>query len=56
MGNILDKGWGIGVVLSFGHAFGGEPGDGIPSGVVVFECSFELCNEVGEGAHGYGGS
>ena len=56
MGNTLDKGWGVGVVLPLGHVFGGEPGDGASSGVVVFERSFKLRNEVGEGAHDYGGS
>ena len=54
--DIFNKGWGIGVVFSFGHAFGGEPGDSIASGVVVFECSFELCDKVGEGSDGYSGS
>ena len=35
--------------------FGGKPGNGIPSDVMVFERGFELRNEVGEGPHGYGG-
>ena len=56
MRNILDEGQGVGVVLPFDHAFGGEPGDGSSSDVMVFESSFELCNEVRECAHGYGGS
>ena len=56
MRDILNEGRGVGVVLSFGHAFGGKPGDGGYSDVVVFECSFELHNKVGEGAHGYGSS
>ena len=43
--NILDEGWGISVVLSFGHVFGGEPG----SGVMVFECGFKFGDEVREG-------
>ena len=50
--DILNKGRGIGVVLPFGHAFGEEPGDGIASDVMVFECSFELLNEVREGSDG----
>ena len=56
VGNILDKGWGVGVVLPLGHTFGGEPGDSIAGGVMVLECSFELCDKVREGSHGYGGS
>ena len=54
MRNVLNEGRGVGVVLPFGHLFGGKPGDGGPSDVMVFECSFELCNKVGECAHGYG--
>ena len=54
--DILDKGWGIGVVLSFGHAFSGEPGDGVTSGVMVFECGLKLCDKCRESPHGYGGS
>ena len=49
---ILDKGWGIGVVLPLGHALSEEPGDGVASGVVVFECGFKLHNKVGEGSDG----
>ena len=56
VGDILNEGRGIGVVFPFGHAFGGEPGDSIAGGVMVFECSFELSDKVGEGPHGYGGS
>ena len=47
---------GVGVVLPFSHALGGKPGDGVSGDVMVFECGFELRNEVGEGTHGYGGS
>ena len=54
--NILNEGQGVGVVLSFGHAFGGEPGDGIAGGVMVFECGLKFGDEVREGSHGYGGS
>ena len=56
MRNVLDEGQGVGVVLSFGHTFGGKPGDGISSDVVVLECGFKLHNAVGEGPHGYGDS
>ena len=56
VGKILNEGWGVGVVLSFGHVLGGEPGDGIASGVMVFECGFKLCDKVKEGSHDYGGS
>ena len=52
VGNILDEGWEIGVVLPFGHAFGGEPSDGIASGVMVFERNFKLLDEVREGSNG----
>ena len=48
--------WGISVVLSLGHAFGGEPGNGIAHGVVVFDRSLEFGDEVWESSHGYGGS
>ena len=41
VGDILNEGRGIGVVFPLGHAFGGEPGDSIAGGVVVFERS--LC-------------
>ena len=51
MRDILNKGWGIGVVLSLGHVLSGEPGDGIASGIVVFKCGFELLDEVGEGSN-----
>ena len=33
--NVLDEGRGISVILPFGHAFGGEPGDGSSSDIVV---------------------
>ena len=56
MRDVLDKGRGVGVVLSLSYSLGGEPGDGIAHGVVVFEHCFKLCNEVKEGSHGYGGS
>ena len=52
MRDILNKGRGVGVVFSFGHAFSGEPGNGITGGVMVFECGFKLCSEVGEGSNG----
>ena len=54
--NILDEGQRVSVVLSLGHAFGGEPGDGVARGVVVFERGFEFEDEVREGPHSYGGS
>ena len=54
--NILDEAWGISVVLSLGHAFGGEPGDGVVHGVVVFERGLKFGDEVREGSHSYGGS
>ena len=50
--DILDKGQRVGVVLSLGHAFSGEPGNGVASGVMVFECNFELHDKVGEGSYG----
>ena len=56
MRDILDKGWGVGVVLSLGHLFSGEPSDGSAGSVMVFKSSFKLCDEVREGSHGYGGS
>ena len=56
MRDILDKGWRVGIVLSLGQALSGEPGNSVARGVMVFKCSFELHNEVKEGAHGYGGS
>ena len=56
MQNILDEGQGVGVVLPFGHAFGGEPGYGGSSDVVVFECGFKLGDEIRERSHGYGRS
>ena len=37
---------------STGSAFGGEPSNGIASGVMVFEHSFEFLNKVGEGSDG----
>ena len=54
MRNILNKGRGVRVILSFGHAFGGEPGDSIAGGVMVFELEFG--DEIREGPHSYGGS
>ena len=45
-------GQGVGVVLPFGHAFGEESGNGIAGGVMVFEHSFELLDEVREGSNG----
>ena len=56
MRDIFDEGQGVGVVLSLGHVFGGEPGNGIACGIVVFKCGFKLSDEVEEGSHGYGGS
>ena len=50
--NIFDEGWGVSVVLPFGHAFGGEPGDGGSSDIVMFEGSFEFGDEIRERAHG----
>ena len=54
--NILNEGWGVSIVLPFGHAFGGKPGDGGSGDIVVFERRFEFSNKVGKCAHGYGGS
>ena len=56
MRNVLDEGRGEGVVLPFGHVFGGKPGDGSSGDVMVFECGLELSDKVGECTHGYGGS
>ena len=53
MGDILNKGQGVGVVLPLGHTFSEEPGDGIAHGVVVFECHFKLYDKVRESSHGY---
>ena len=52
MRDVLNKGQGIGVVLPFGLAFGGEPGDSIASGVMVFEHSFKFLGGVEEGSDG----
>ena len=54
--NVLDEGRGVSVVLSFGHVFGGEPGNSVAGGVMVFERGFEFGDKVKEGPHGYGGS
>ena len=56
MRNVLDEGWEVSVVLPFGHSLGGKPGDGSSGDFMVFECSFEFSDKVGERAHGYGGS
>ena len=56
MRDILDEGWGVGVVFSLGHTFGRKPGNGVASDVMVFECSFKLSDKVREGPHGNGGS
>ena len=56
VGYVFDEGQGIGIVFPFGHVFGGKPGDGGSSGVMVFECGFELGDEAREGSHSYGGS
>ena len=53
--NILDEGRRVSVVLSLGHAFGGEPGDGTACGVMVFEHGFKFGDKVREGPHSYGG-
>ena len=55
MRDILDEGRRVDIVFSLTHALSGEPSDGVTCGIVVFECSFELGNEVREGPHGYGG-
>ena len=54
--NVLDEGWGVSVVLPFGHVFGGEPGNSVASGVMVFARSFKFGDEIQEGSHSYGGS
>ena len=51
MRDILDEGRRVGVVLPFGHVLSGEPGNGVAGGVMVFEHSFELRDEVGEGSN-----
>ena len=56
VGYIFNEGRGIGIVFPLGHVFGGKPGDGGSSGIVVFERGFELCDKVGESSHSYGGS
>ena len=50
--DILNKGRQIGVVFPFGHVFSREPCDGIASGAMVLEPSFEFFNEVKEGSNG----
>ena len=55
MRDILAEGQRVGIVFSLGHAFSGEPSDGVTRGIVVFECSFKFGDEVREGPHGYGG-
>ena len=52
MRNIFNEGWGIGVVLPLGHAFSGEPGNGISGSIMMFERSFKLLDGVGEGSNG----
>ena len=52
VGDILNKGWRIGVILPLGHVFDGGPSDGIAGGVMVYECSFKLLDEVREGPDG----
>ena len=52
MGNIFDMGREVGVILSLGHMFSGEPGDGISGGVIMFEHGFELRDEIREGFNG----
>ena len=50
--DILNKGRGVGVVFSLGHALSREPGDGVAGGVMVFEHSFKLHDEAREGSDG----
>ena len=47
---MLNKGWRVGAVLSFGHVLNGEPGDGISGGVMVFKHDVKLFDEVKEGS------
>ena len=56
MRDVFDEGWGVSVVLPFGHAFGGKPGDGGSSDIVVFERCFEFGDEIRECTHGDGRS
>ena len=56
VGYVFNEGWGIGVVFPLVHAFGGEPSNGSPGGIMVFERGFELCDEAGKSSHRYGGS
>ena len=40
--------------ILFDHVMGGQPGNGIPSSVLVFESQLELLKEVVPGSKGYG--
>ena len=51
MGYVFNEGQGVRVILSLGHAFDGQPGNGIPCGIVVFEHCLKFGYEVGEGPH-----
>ena len=55
-GNIFRQRGGVRIVLLLLHSLSGKPGDGVPGDIVVFECSIELCDEVGKGPKGERGS
>ena len=48
-GNVFRQGGGVQVVfLALLHSLGGEPRNGVPGDVVMFECGVELSDEVGK--------
>ena len=51
---VFNEGRGVRFILSLGHAFGGQPGNGIPCGIVVFEHCLKFGYKVEEGPHGDG--
>ena len=51
-GNVFRQRGGVRVVLFLLHSLGGTPGDSVSGDVVVFKCSVELRDEVGESSEG----
>ena len=55
--NVICQGGGVRVVLRiFYHSLGGQPGDSVPSNIVVFKRSVELRDEVSESSEGERGA